>query len=148
MYSLYIVQEGDTLDSIARKTGVSSNVIANINSLEPLYTPQAGDKLVIPIQNTSIFERYEIKKGDSLYKIAQLYNTTVDTLAKINGLSSDDYIYPGNILLVPRKGIKIYVTEEGDTISKISKKVNVPAGQLLNQNPNVTLAEDQMIIYY
>lgn len=148
MYTLYIVKEGDTLDSIAAKTGVSPNVIANINSLEPLYSPQAGDKLVIPVQNTSIFERYEIKKGDSLYKIAQLYDTTVDTLAKINGLSSTDYIYPGNILLVPRKGIKIYVTEEGDTISKISKKVNIPAGQLLNQNPNVTLAEDQMIIYY
>lgn len=148
MYTLYIVKEGDTLDSIANKTGVSANVIANINSLEPLYSPQAGDKLVIPIQNTSIFERYEIKKGDNLYKIAQLYDTTVDTLAKINGLSSSDYIYPGNILLVPRKGIKIYVTEEGDTISTISKKVNVPAGQLLNQNPNVTLAEDQMIIYY
>ena len=148
MYTLYIVKEGDTLDSIAAKTGVSPNVIANINSLEPLYSPQAGDKLVIPVQNTSIFERYEIKKGDSLYKIAQLYDTTVDTLAKINGLSSTDYIYPGNILLVPRKGIKIYVTEEGDTISKISKKVNIPAGQLLNQNPNVNLAEDQMIIYY
>lgn len=148
MYSLYIVQEGDTLDSISKKTGVSPNVIANINSLEPLYTPQIGDKLVVPIQNTSIFERYEIKKGDNLYKIAQLYNTSVDTLAKINGLSSSEYIYPGNVLLVPKKGIKIYVTEENDTISSISKKINVPAGQLLNQNPNVTLATDQIIIYY
>ena len=78
MYSLYIVQEGDTLDSISKKTGVSPNVIANINSLEPLYTPQVGDKLVVPIQNTSIFERYEIKKGDNLYKIHryELDNTT------------------------------------------------------------------------
>ena len=107
MYSLYIVQNGDTLDSIAKKTGVSSNVIASINSLEPLYSPQPGDKLVIPVQNNSLFERYEIKKGDSLYKIAQLYNTTVDTLAKINGLSTSEYIYPGNVLLVPKKGINV-----------------------------------------
>lgn len=148
MYSLYIVQNGDTLDSIAKKTGVSSNVIASINSLEPLYSPQPGDKLVIPVQNNSLFERYEIKKGDSLYKIAQLYNTTVDTLAKINGLSTSEYIYPGNVLLVPKKGINVYVTGEGETLSTISQKLNIPVGQLLNQNSNLVLAEDQMIIYY
>ncbi len=148
MYSLYIVQNGDTLDSIAKKTGVSSNVIASINSLEPLYSPQPGDKLVIPVQNNSLFERYEIKKGDSLYKIAQLYNTTVDTLAKINGLSTSEYIYPGNVLLVPKKGINVYVTGEGETLSTISQKLNIPVGQLLNQNSNLVLAEDQMVIYY
>ena len=148
MYSLYIVQNGDTLDSIAKKTGVSSNVIASINSLEPLYSPQPGDKLVIPVQNNSLFERYEKKKGDSLYKIAQLYNTTVDTLAKINGLSTSEYIYPGNVLLVPKKGINVYVTGEGETLSTISQKLNIPVGQLLNQNSNLVLAEDQMVIYY
>lgn len=148
MYSLYIVQNGDTLDSIAKKTGVSSNVIASINSLEPLYSPQPGDKLVIPVQDNSLFERYEIKKGDSLYKIAQLYNTTVDTLAKINGLSTSEYIYPGNVLLVPKKGINVYVTGEGETLSTISQKLNIPVGQLLNQNSNLVLAEDQMVIYY
>ena len=148
MYSLYIVQNGATLDSIAKKTGVSSNVIASINSLEPLYSPQPGDKLVIPVQNNSLFERYEIKKGDSLYKIAQLYNTTVDTLAKINGLSTSEYIYPGNVLLVPKKGINVYVTGEGETLSTISQKLNIPVGQLLNQNSNLVLAEDQMVIYY
>lgn len=148
MYSLYIVQNGDTLDSISKKTGVSANVIASINSLEPLYSPQPGDKLVIPVQNNSLFERYEVKKGDSLYKIAQLYNTTVDTLAKINGLSTSEYIYPGNVLLVPKKGINVYVTGEGETLSTISQKLNIPVGQLLNQNSNLVLAEDQMVIYY
>ena len=148
MYSLYVVQEGDTLDLISQKVNVPVSTIANINNLEPLYLPKVGDKLMVPTQSFSIYDRYEVKKGDNLYRIAQLYNTDVVTLSKINGLSSSEQIYPGNILLVPRKGIKMYVTNEGDTFNSISRKLNVPVSQLLNQNSNVRVDEDQVIIYY
>ncbi len=38
---------------------------------------------------------YTIKKGDTLGEIAKSYNTTVDNLAKINGISNPDHIIAG-----------------------------------------------------
>lgn len=43
---------------------------------------------------------YIVKPGDSLYKIALEYNTTVDALKKANKLSGD-LIYPGQYLVIP-----------------------------------------------
>lgn len=148
MYSIYIVQNGDTLDSISSKTGVSKKDISNLNNLDPFYTAQVGDKLVIPVSSNTVFDRYEVKNGDNLYRISQAYNVDVNTLAKINGLKEDEYIYPGNVLLVPKKGVNIYVTSDGDNLGYISQKLNVPVNKLVSQNPNMILSSDQVIIYY
>ena len=47
-------------------------------------------------QNVEYIE-YTVKKGDSLYNIAQNYNTTVATLTDINMLTSNN-IFPGQVL--------------------------------------------------
>ena len=149
MYSIYIAQIGDTLESIANKAGIPVDVLINLNNLDPLYEVQVDDKFVVPVKKeNSIFERYEVKKGDNLYKIAQMYGINSAILAKINGLENDEYIYPGNVLIVPRKGINIYVTSEGDNLGFISQKLNIPVSRLVSQNPNMILANDQIIIYY
>ena len=149
MYSIYIAQIGDTLDSIANKVGISVDALATLNNLEPLYEVQIGDKIVVPVsKSNSIFERYEVKTGDTLYKIAGMFGMNASTLAKINGLKDDEYIYPGNVLLVPRKGVNVYVTDEGDNLGYLSQKLNIPVSRLVGENPNMILAGDQIIIYY
>ena len=45
--------------------------------------------------------KYTIKKGDSLSKIAKLFNTSVAELARINKIKNKNKIYAGAVLLVP-----------------------------------------------
>ena len=77
------------------------------------------------------YVEYSVKKGDSLYAIAKMFNTTVSELIDINMLTSNT-LFPGQILLVPKKNATdsgfdfyIYNTVEGDTIEKISDKENI-----------------------
>ncbi len=46
---------------------------------------------------------YIIKRGDSLSKIAKQYSTSYLTLARLNGISSPHFIFPGQTLKVPKR---------------------------------------------
>jgi LysM repeat protein len=62
---------------------------------------------------------YDVKAGDSLWKIAKTYGTTVEDLKQINGLQSDLLIV-GQKLRVPI----MYEVIPGDTLWKLSKAFN------------------------
>ena len=78
------------------------------------------------------YDSYEIKKGDTLYQISKDYNVNTKLLAELNGLNIDDYIYPGQTILVPKKNVSYYITKEGDTIKSVSKVFQVTEEELLN----------------
>lgn len=48
---------------------------------------------------------YVIQPGDSLWKIARQYQTTVETLAQTNQIADPDRIYIGQKLLIPKQAI-------------------------------------------
>ena len=76
------------------------------------------------------YVEYVVKKGDSLYSISKMYDTSVTELIDINMLTSNT-LFPGQVLLVPKKtnnkgyDYYTYSTIENDTIELISKKTNV-----------------------
>jgi murein DD-endopeptidase MepM/ murein hydrolase activator NlpD len=43
-------------------------------------------------------DTYTVRKGDTLWKLAQTYNTTVDALVKLNNIKDPDYIVVGQVL--------------------------------------------------
>lgn len=49
-------------------------------------------------KQTSLF--HTVKKGETLWSISQKYNTTVQAVRKLNNLTPQDKIYPGNNILV------------------------------------------------
>ena len=57
---------------------------------------------------------YEIKKGDTLYQISKEYNVNTKLLAELNGLNLDDYIYPGQTILIPKKNVSYYPVDWQD----------------------------------
>lgn len=93
------------------------------------------------------YEVYEIKDGDSLFKISQKYNVNTKLLAELNGLDLDDYIYPEQMILIPKKDVSYYITKEGDTLSSVSRLFNVTEKELTNQNKTIYLQSGQMIFY-
>ena len=60
---------------------------------------KVGDVLKIP-NTVDITNKYTVKRGDSLWSIARSFNTTVDELKNINGLSSN-LLSIGQELIIP-----------------------------------------------
>ena len=83
----YIVKSGDSLYKIAQNNGTTVDEIKKLNNLTTNIL-SIGQVLKIPTQ-TSNANTYIVKSGDSLYKIAQNYGTTVDAIKRLNNLTSN-----------------------------------------------------------
>lgn len=104
----YVVKSGDNLSSIGAKYGVSWKKIAEVNNIAgPKYTIYPGQKLIIPVSGGSTpsssvsYKTYVVQKGDTLSGIASKYGTTYQAIAKLNGISNPNLIYPGQVLKIP-----------------------------------------------
>ncbi|MCM1370689.1 MAG: LysM peptidoglycan-binding domain-containing protein [Clostridium sp.] len=144
MYQIYQIGLYDTLQSIADNFNTTVDELKKINGITDFSS--LGTYIIVPNTNNK-FEEYTVKKGDSLYSIAKKYGTTSDTLALINGIDLNEYIYPGEKLLIPNEKNKVYIVSENETLEDISNKLNIKKEDLLNMNENLTLMPDQIIFY-
>ena len=148
MYNIYIVSAGDTIESIAQKYNTTPQELYELNNiLKPNEPLTVGLRLIVPTPIVQTFEYYTVQKGDTLYKIGQRYNINSQNLAEINGLEMNEFLYPGQVLLVPSPGVKVDITKSGDTIASISRRLGTGLEQLILQNPNIYLLPGQLIVY-
>jgi len=147
MYDIYTIQNNDTIESIANKYNITPYILYQLNGFNPNYVLTPGNNIIVPKNSSMYFDYYTIKKGDNLYKIANKYNVDYNLLALINGLETEDYIYPNQVIAVPKNGVKYYIVKQGDTLTDISNKLNTNIENILNQNKELYLQEDQLIIY-
>lgn len=144
---IYVVEKGDTIESIGRKYNIPVIEIIKANNLVAPYLLVEGQSLTIPTGLYNIFNYYTVKKGDTLYELANANNTSVDILTSINGLDKDDYIYVGQTLLIPKEDISLYITKTGDTIEDVSLFFNAVTTDVIYSNNNIYLLPGQLIIY-
>lgn len=157
----YIVEPGDNIIGIANKLNVSVSDLVKENNLDNMYYLVPGLELVIPMVNgtnmngsnnmngdgNDYFEYYTVQKGDSLYQIGLKYNLTQQEIANLNGLELNEYIFPGQRLMLPRKGVKMYITKDGDTLSNIASSLGLTQEEIINTNRNIYLLPEQLIVY-
>lgn len=144
----YIVKEGDTLLSIAEAFQVRVIDLITQNKLEDIYILQPGTEIIIPVDMPLGFTSYIVKKGDNLYEISRrLGNITATQLAEVNGLEINEYIYPGQKLIVPKPGVRVYITKDGDTIRTVAEEIGTNDKNLIVYNPNIYLLPEQLIAY-
>ena len=84
----YTVQKGDSLWVIANKYGITTEELKSYNNLTSNLL-SIGQVLKIPQGKTSTKNIYIVKKGDSLWTIANRYNTTVEKIKVLNNLTSN-----------------------------------------------------------
>ncbi len=145
MYKTYQVLQNDTWESIANKFHTKADTLQQINGMTMLVP---GSIIVVPkLVEDDYFTTYIIKKGDNLYEIARRYNSSVDVLLNANGLEKDDYLYPGQELLIPKEGIGMYITKDGETLVDVSKKLGTTQSSLIQDNEKIYLLPEQLIIY-
>ena len=79
---------------------------------------------------------YQVQSGDSLYKIAQKYNVTVQEIKDANNMSAD-VIYQNQYLYIPDKKQTDSITHtvvKGDTLSALAKKYKIEINRLKAAN--------------
>ncbi len=95
-------------------------------------------------------ERFVIvKKGDTLFKIAQREGVTLEALIAANPqIKNPDKIYPGQKVFIPHPDVepmppkpepttRVYIVQEGDTLFKIAKRFCVTLDALIRANPQI-----------
>lgn len=146
MYNKYLVKEGENIKTLASIFNVSPEELIRINNFYYGEGLRAGQEIIVPKNEEKYFNTYVIESGDSLYKIAEKYNINPTLLAALNGLEMEDYIYPGQELLIPRNNYSYYITAEGDTIDTVSNVFKISKLDLLNQNETIYLLKDQVLV--
>jgi membrane-bound lytic murein transglycosylase D len=148
-YAIHRVRRGDTLSVIARRYGSSVNAIVRANHLRSRHRIRIGQRLKIPQrggwtgasaviaaggQATSI--KYTVRRGDSLWKLASRYGTTVDRIKRDNGLRGDQLAIGQKLTIktgIPA-GSRLYTVQRGDTIGRIARAQNVTIDSILRSN--------------
>lgn len=152
-FIIYTVKSGDSLYSIARNYGTTINVLKDVNNLTS-DTLSNGQVLKIPgksDENIKNYINYTVKPGDSLYKIAGLYETSVNEIKNINGLVNNN-LEINQVLKIPTTSSNQvnyinYKVKSGDSLYKIANLYNVTVNEIKNLN-NLTsnnLAIDQVL---
>ena len=147
MYIIYTAKEGENILSITNRLGITPDEIRKINGFPPNYEVAPGEQIIVPSVSADPFDNYMVKKGDSLYQIAQDYNIDVNDLAKLNGIDPDDFIYPNQELLVPKENVFFYITQQGDTVDKIRQQFPSDFEQIFRNNKYIYLVPDQVLVY-
>ena len=146
MYSIYQIQVGDTLDTIANKVGTTKQILLTINGItDSNLIP--GNFIVIPMNVNLPFTTYVVKKGDNIYEIARNYGVEYETLLEINGLGKDDYIYPEQEIIIPNKDFNKYVTKENDSLALVAQKLGAEQTDIIRDNATIYLLPEQLILY-
>ena len=164
----YLVARGDSLWTVAKKNGVSVNELVKANNLKSNATLQIGQKLVVPAAASTAAAgagasspeangpTHTVKGGETLGQIARTHGTTVNTLKRMNKLTSD-VVRPGKVLLLPEGSVSVmdapaaaksasapaatrngnsvkHAVKTGETLGSIARRYGISVGELVTTN--------------
>ena len=84
---------------------------------------------------------YVIQSGDTLWKLAKRFDTTVEDILRYNHIDDPDVISINQIIKIPvnnktpeEKLPLTYVVQSGDVLWKIARQFGVTTADLINMN--------------
>ncbi|PKF87861.1 peptidase P60 [Bacillus sp. BA3] len=142
----YQVKSGDTLDKISKANNTTVQQLKSQNHLTSnlIFPGQILKFNTLNTKNIDKTEKYVVKLGDTLSKIAKRYNLSLSALLKLNtNISNSDRIYIGQSIRVSgqapassstAKTNATYKVKSGDTLDKIARVNNMTVQQLKSKN--------------
>ncbi|MGB2260485.1 MAG: LysM peptidoglycan-binding domain-containing protein [Porticoccaceae bacterium] len=110
--SVYLVQRGDSLSTIALRFKTTAASLKQSNNLSTDVL-QIGQKLVVQhsaaIPSTDNTRRlsYRVRRGDSLYLIAEKFDLNIRDITRWNKISRHEYLQPGQRLTLFINALRI-----------------------------------------
>ena len=106
--STHAVKSGDSLWNIAKRYGTTTQKIQSLNNLQTtqlhigqaLKIPGYEDEKIVKNIEVGNLKVYQVKRGDSPFDIAQLHNMPLKRFLRINLLTLNSTIYPGQKLVI------------------------------------------------
>ena len=120
---IYVVQPGDNLFLIARRFGVTVAALQAVNQFPNPDQLVVGQAILIPTPTPEPL-RYTVAPGDTLYQLAQLFNTTVAAIVSANNITDPNRIQVGTVLVIPGWSQLTYTVQPGDTLFQIASRHN------------------------
>ena len=108
----YTVRRGDTLSEIARRYGTTVTQIAGLNGIRDRDLIYVGERLRIDVTRSldevqkTVHETghriYTVKRGDTLSEIAREFDTTVNSITRLNDINNVNLIFAGERLRIAK----------------------------------------------
>ena len=103
--TIYTVVRGDTLSEIALKYDTTVSNLVKLNNISNPNLIYPGQKIIIynnvNLPNECGKTFYTIKRGDTLTKIANEFDTTISEIVSLNNIKNANLIYAGETIRVP-----------------------------------------------
>ncbi|MFO8164536.1 MAG: LysM peptidoglycan-binding domain-containing protein [Thermodesulfobacteriota bacterium] len=171
-YARHIVRKGESLSVIANKYRTTVRAIMSLNGLRSSHYIKSGWKLKIPtrrqyassnkapspgpdIKPKEKFVEYVVRKGDSLWKIANQLGTTTKAIQSVNKLH-DTHLCIGQSLVIPQDqssfteiATQRYTVLKGDSPYMIARKYRMNLSDFLKINklvPRSTIYPGQVLL--
>lgn len=119
------VESGESLYTIAQHHGVTVNELVSVNGyLRDINNISVKQVLIIPQANAQVIPDniYTVVPGDILYKIAQKLRVSVDAISSQNNISNKDFLYVGQVLVIPSKTL---IVPAKDSLIQIEPKTQI-----------------------
>ena len=153
-FAFHKVRRGQTLGGIAQRYGTSARTLQRLNGLRSAHFIRVGQRLRVPLRGkgrrqttrsvqvaraTSQDGTHIVRRGESLGKIAQRYNTTVAALQRLNGIKNAALIPVGKKLRLSADspGKARYVkhrVRRGQTLGSIARRYGTKVSILKRLN--------------
>jgi len=139
----YTIQAGDDLYSIAKRYSLTINELRLLNNLTSDLLSVGQQLVVKPKNNIDNYINYMIQAGDSLYRIAQANNTTVNAITQLNNLTLSE-LNIGQVIKIP-KVVKdnVHMVRPNDSLYEIARQYNTTVDKLREAN---NLISDILIV--
>ena len=149
---VYIVKNGDTLYSIARKFNTTVNELINLNNFTNTNLSINQEIKLPQKEEQTDYDTYTVEEGDSLYSIANKYNISVSDLIDFNALPTT-VLTVGDVIRIPREKVinkeNVYIVKPGDTLYRIANTYGVSVNDLITANnltSNILTIGQELII--
>lgn len=128
-----VLVEYGFIDNVNDSNKLKNNLLDYVEGAVKALAEYSGYDYFPPNQSGSS-NTYTVQRGDTLYGIAQKFNTSVSELKSLNNLTSD-ILNIGQVLRVPSNNTtNTYIVKKGDTLYSIAQQFNTTVDNLKKYN--------------
>lgn len=161
--TIHVVQRGENLFRIALQYGTTIDTLTQLNGITLADNIFVGQRLLVPTASTAEALAHVVQPGETLERIAALYNLTADALAAQNSIADPSGFYVGLTLFVtpgtqPPPAAEsdtaappfVHTILRGETLFRIATQYGTTVNELATVNgisdPETIYAGQQLII--